>query len=440
MRCTPPLLLVLALLPLPASAQPSTQSIALTVEDAVARAVETSARLREVEARVEAAGAVIDQRRAQAQPLVAAQAGYTRTNHVAEFAVPTPGSSQPRVLYPDIPDNYRSRLDVQWPLYTAGRQAALERAARSETAAVSAEQAGVGADVRLDAIRAYWTLVTAGEQLRVVEESIARVQAHLGEARRQLDAGVVAPHEVLAVEAQESRQELLAVQARGNREVAEADLARLIGQPRARIDPISPLTAAAAPASTLESLVAQAASQRPEREAILRRIAAAEARHAAADASSRPTMSAAGGFDYARPNPRIFPREGSWRTSWDASVNLSWPLFDGGRHRAETAEAAAATRAVRARLDEFDAVLEVELRQRLTELATSVASIGSADRAVRAAAEARRVAGERFAAGVATSADVLDAQVALLQSELDRTQAIAAGRIAEARLQRAIGK
>jgi outer membrane protein TolC len=41
---------------------------------------------------------------------------------------------------------------------------------------------------------------------------------------------------------------------------------------------------------------------------------------------------------------------------------------------------------------------------------------------------------------VATSTDVLDAQVALLQAELDRTQALASVKLAEARLNRAIGR
>ena len=64
----------------------------------------------------------------------------------------------------------------------------------------------------------------------------------------------------------------------------------------------------------------------------------------------------------------------------------------------------------------------------------------AASDAVRSAAEARRVVGERFNAGVATSTDVLDAQVALLQIGLDRTQVSAAARLAEARLARALGK
>jgi outer membrane protein TolC len=84
-------------------------------------------------------------------------------------------------------------------------------------------------------------------------------------------------------------------------------------------------------------------------------------------------------------------------------------------------------------------VLEVEIRQRLSELGASRAAIAAADDEIRAATENRRVAGERFTAGVATSTSILDAQVALLQAGLDRTQALANTRIAEARLERALG-
>jgi outer membrane protein TolC len=68
------------------------------------------------------------------------------------------------------------------------------------------------------------------------------------------------------------------------------------------------------------------------------------------------------------------------------------------------------------------------------------AAIQAADAGVRAAREARRVAGERFAAGVATNTDVLNAQGAQLQAELDRTAALASARLAEAWLARTLGK
>ena len=41
---------------------------------------------------------------------------------------------------------------------------------------------------------------------------------------------------------------------------------------------------------------------------------------------------------------------------------------------------------------------------------------------------------------VATNTEVLDAEIALLQAELDRTRAVASSRLAEARLERARGR
>jgi outer membrane protein TolC len=416
-------------------------AIVLTLDDAIDRGVRASARLREAGARTAMASAVADQRRAASQPQVTVQAGYTRTNHVSPFILPVPGATGPvQPIYPDIPDNYRSRLDLQYPLYNSGRFTALEQAARSETAAADADERTARADLSLEIARAYWTFVTAIEQRRVVEESIAATHAHLENARRRLEAGIVAPNDVFAIEAQESRQQLLAIQARGNRDVAEADLARLIGEPQSRIQPATPLAPPAPVNAGLSALIAEASSRRTERQALSRRLSAAEERVKAAEASNRPAVSAGGGFDYASPNPRIFPRERDWHTSWDVGVNVGWPLFDGGRNKAEVAETSAATRAMRARLDEFDSVLNVDVRRALTELSASIAAIETAEQGIRAASEGRRVAGERFLAGVATSADVLDAQVALLQAELDRAQALAAGRIAEARVTRAVGR
>ena len=63
-----------------------------------------------------------------------------------------------------------------------------------------------------------------------------------------------------------------------------------------------------------------------------------------------------------------------------------------------------------------------------------------ANAGVRAAVEARRVVGDRFEAGVATSTDVLDAETAVLQAELALARALANVRLAEARLQRALGR
>jgi outer membrane protein TolC len=64
----------------------------------------------------------------------------------------------------------------------------------------------------------------------------------------------------------------------------------------------------------------------------------------------------------------------------------------------------------------------------------------AADDGVRAAAENRRVVNERFMAGLISQTDALDAETSLLEAELERTRAIATVRLAEARLDRAVGR
>ena len=215
-----------------ALAQPDQRetAIVLTLDDAIDRGVRASARLREAGARTEMASAVAEQRRAASQPQVTVQAGYMRTNHVSPFVLPVPGATGPiQPIYPDVPDNYRSRLDLQYPLYNSGRFTALEQAARSESAAADADERTARADLRSRSRAPTGPSSPRSNSCGVVEQSIAATRAHLENARRRLEAGIVAPHDVLAIEAQESRQQLLAIQARGNRDVAEADLARLIG-------------------------------------------------------------------------------------------------------------------------------------------------------------------------------------------------------------------
>ncbi len=436
-----PALAALGWLAVAAPAEAQEQPVlSLTLAEARARALDASHRLAEVRARVAVAGAVVDAREAAERPILAAQAGYTRTNHVLEFVVPGP-TGVPRVLYPDVPDNYRTRLDVQWPIYTGGRTDALVRAAQAETGAVKAEADVARADLRLEVTRAFWSVVTARATVAVLEQALTRAESNVSDARARLSAGLVPPNEVASAQAQTARQRMLLVEARNLRDVASADLARLVGaEVSQQVEPRATLDEAAAPVPARDRLVAEARAQRGERQAISQRVTVAEEGRLAAGAARRPQVAVGGGIDYARPNPRIFPRARRWDESWDAGISVSWSLWDGGRAAADMAQASFQGEAARQRLLDFDAVLDVELRQRSLEIASGEAAVASADEAIRAATEARRVVGERYRAGVIAQYEVLDAELALVQVQLDRTRALAGVRLAEARLDRALGR
>jgi outer membrane protein TolC len=437
------LLLVLALAPVlarPVEARQGGDAVRLSVAEAVDLALKASHRVGEYEARADAAAGASAIRAASDKPIVNLIGGYTRTNHIDEFAIQLPGAP-PRVIYPDVPDNWRSRFDVQWPVYTSGRVGALERAAQAEHDATTKDISTVRADVRLDAARAYWMLVTATQTTAVVESALTLVDAHLRDVRNLLGAGLVAPNDVLTAEAIRSRQQVLLIESRNARDVADADLHRATGiAPSTRIELVAALEGPPPVVPAVDELLAEARTGRTERQALQLRVDGVGQQRTAAAAGSKPVVSLGAGVDYARPNNRIFPRAAAWNESWDVGVNVVWQIWDGGRVKADVAQAGAAERAARQRLAEFDTVLEFDVRQRQLDLTSAIAAIAASTAEVASATEARRVVAERFKAGVASNTDVLDAQQALLGAQLGRTRTLAAVKLAQARLDRALGR
>jgi outer membrane protein TolC len=420
---------------------PTPGTVRLTVAEAVRHGLEASHRLAGIRAQQAAAEAAVSGQEAERLPQIAAQAGYQRTAHVEPFGIPGPTGIL-RVIYPDIPDNFRTRLDLAWPIYTSGRVGAQIRAATAEFEATGKDDLAAQSDLKLEITRAFWALVTAREAEHVVAQALENIDAHLADVRNRQKAGLVPPNDVLSTEAQRSHQQVLLIQARNIVASAAVDLGRLAGlepgtaiETDAQLEQPSPSQRAEA-----EALVGEARTVRADRQAIQLRITSFTAREDAAKANRWPIIGVAGGVDYARPNPKIFPREATWQTFWDVGVSLSWTLWDGGRVAASVAQAAANRSVLEERLKEFDTVLDADVRQRLLDLDSARAAVQAATDGIRSAAEARRVVEERFKAGVAINTEVLDAQQALLLSELERTRALADVRLAEARLERALGR
>lgn len=444
----PSLLLVLTLAAAPAAAQTQTglPSVSVTMDEAVQRAVVHTPKLAEARERETAATSSITALRALGFPTGQLSTTYLRSSHVFEFTIPDPVTGQTRVLFPDFPNTYKARAEFTAPIYSFGRISSNVAAAESDLHVAAADRQTVEADVRLDTMRAYWRLATLREASKVLAESLTRADASVSDVRSRVDTGFLPPNDLLSAQAQRARQQVQLVQARNDESVAELDLARLIGVPPGTpIQIASPFDqtlpgAAAAAGMPIDALVSKALAQRSERSSLNARGEGLKQAAKAAMANLNPYAIGAGFIEPSRPNVRFLPVEDTWRTSWAVDVKLVWPLFDSGRSRAQAAGLQAQARAVEARRSEFDDLVGVEIRQRLLDMESGKAAIAASQEAIAAATEARRVVDERFRAGVATSTEVLDAQVALLEAELERTRLNAGLRLSEARLLRALGE
>ena len=400
-----------------------------------------SPRLRQLASRQSGAEAQLQGARAERLPRLdfSAQAGLL--SHVPEFTAPFPPPQGDTVIFPDIPERYGGRLGLELPLYTGGRIAHQILAAEKESAAAAKDLDSGNDDLLLEATASYWDLLTSRETERVFKEAVVSYEAHLKDARARQAQGLAAANEVLMVQVDRDEAELARIRSAGEAEVSEADLRRILGMGAGtRIEPTDALTPLATPPEDTEARVADALASRPDRAALAARVEAADALVGVARSERLPQASFSAGYDWLNPNLRYFPPAEGWHDDWDVTLKLAIQVFDGGRTAARVAGGKASADALRQELEALDRQVRFEVTSRCLDLKTSAAEVELAENNLLAATESRRVAGERFRAGVIPSSDLLDAETALLRAGLQRTTALARQRLALARLQRAVGR
>jgi outer membrane protein TolC len=412
----------------------------LTLADAVERAKAHSPRLEELRALQQAADAGLRGAKAGRMPVVDLQASYAHHSRVPELTLELPGNP-PRRIFPNLQDRFTTFAGLSLPLYTGGRVGGEIEAARHEALAAGKDVDAGLSDVVLETVTAYWDLVSARENERVLAESIAAYQADLKQVADRADVGMAARNDVLNVQVERDEAELSRLQAANNAAVANENLVRLLDlAPGSRVEPTEPMASAATPPEPVEDLVARALENRPEIAGLRARAAAAEAAVRVVRSATLPQASLDAGFDYARPNLRILPLTDTWNDSWRVGVNVSLRAFDGGRTSAAVAQARAQADAALRQLDDFERRVRLDVSARTLDLASRRAALEVAERNHEAARENVRVSQDRYREGLIPASDLLDAQQRLLQSGLSRTRSSTQLRQAWANLDRAVGR
>jgi outer membrane protein TolC len=121
-------------------------------------------------------------------------------------------------------------------------------------------------------------------------------------------------------------------------------------------------------------------------------------------------------------------------------VAASWQLFDGNRTRAEAATVRAEQEAVRADRGELERQVKLQVETARLELEAAIDAIEAADASRRSAAAWEESSKERYAAGLASISEMLDAQADLTAAEVAQVRARVAAWLAAVTLERAVGK
>jgi outer membrane protein TolC len=430
---------VLLLVP---SIVPAEDVVSLDPESAVQMALETSPRSAAATSRIAAARSRRKAADARRFPVIAVHAAAARRNSVPELVLPAAISGLGDVvLFPDIESSYRAGLTLDQPIFTGGAISGVRSATKHEEGATVAEASRTEADLRLEARSAYWAVIATDAVLEATRTEIERAERLLDDARALLSAGMALEADVLGAEARLAAARLRAIDAEAESANRLAALRSLLDVPASTVlelvDRGESLPGRPAPE---RALVVRAISERSEIQALSFRLDALGSRRATAAAANRPQLSLAAGWETARPNERFLPLEDEWNSSWMVGLVAGWQFFDGNRTASELAGLDAEEAALEAELREVERLIELEVVETRRTLVAALEADAAAAAAVAVATLREEDSAERYAAGLTTVAEVLDAQSELAEAESALALARSRAWLADSRMLRALGQ
>ncbi len=287
-------------------------------------------------------------------------------------------------------------------------------------------------------------LAVGGSYLQVVATqsritaALAQVDSSRAVSRQATDrfhAGLAArvDAERAQVQLQTDQQRLRSLQ--GDRDSEKLQLARIIGLPLGqvfntadeyRFSPLADLT--------VESALQRAFQTRPDLLAASAGVRAAEEGLKAAHAERVPQVTVQGSFGGAGVTPSNHST-GVYQVAGTVTI----PLYEGGRIHGEIQQAQASVQQRKAEFENARGQVDQDVRQAFINLNSAADQVGVAQSNVALSHDSLEQSRDRFAAGVADSVELVQAEQTVVQADNDLITAVFEHNLAKISLARAMG-
>ncbi len=348
--------------------------------------------------------------------------GFQRT------PLPIPTSLVPQGYFTTDTRELIPTLAVKWLLFDFGRRAGAAAAARANSFVANVAFSGAQQKLVYAVSRDYFALGAARGRLRVAREALKTAQTVQDAAETEAAHGLGT-----VVALAEARRQTAAARFDLERATAgahtayEALIASMGIAPDTRID-VADSTGEglpAAPSGDVDRFVREALIDRPDVNAAIGQVRAAEATLGSARASYYPTI---GLEAQAYENLGGLSTDGSSyysvdKPGADVILKLSLPLFDGGARGASVATARSEVAAARAALDQARDVAAQQVSDAYDALRTSFAEYSAAVALTAAAETAYGAALDAYRHGVGTYTDLVRDETALAQAQSEKEDA-----------------
>ncbi len=418
MRTTALLALILATLAAPAPAQEAPTG-PLTLEQTIQSVLARYPTISAAQAAVDAARARSMQANADRLPQVTGQANYAYNSLRPYVAIAIPGLP-PGAIYETVQDSYGANITARQLLTDFGRTDRLVDMARSGqiTALDALEQ--TRHQLGYQAIQSFYGVLLLRSSTDVAKEEIGALEEALRIAERKFSAGSATKFDVLTTQVRLANAKNHLTDTLSLREKQENGLRQLLGIALAAPLEVTGDFDADTPPIAESTAIAEGLMNRPEMKIARDDEQTARLRLDAADRGGRPRLDAqvTGGVENG-----VVPNLYDNRGYLTAGLSLQVPIFTGRRVLGDRMEADAGVRSAQAHERELNESITTDVADAYSDFNAARSRLASADTLVDQAKEALALAQTRYANGVITNFELLDAQSSFRSAELGRLQA-----------------
>ncbi len=285
------------------------------------------------------------------------------------------------------------------------------------------------------AVGANYLLTIANEsRVEATAAELRAAQALYQLAADQETAGLAPNIDTLRARVQLQAQREALIEAQNDLEKQRIALARVIGLPigqKFRLVnrvPYHPL-----PEMDLQNAYARALQTRPDYQAALAALRAAQLSREAAWKQRLPSIDLAGEYGVLGTTPD------SMSPNWTAAATLKIPIFQGGQVEADVQQTDAVLKQRQAQVDDMRGRIEQDVEDAILDLKAASQNVEVAKLGLDLAQQALGQSQDRFAAGVTNNVEVIQAQQQLASANDQYITSLYAHNIAKVLLARAIG-
>ena len=452
----------------------SSDTVAMSLQEAIALAFSRSEEIRLARNQVEMADAEVRSVRAGALPQINANLGYTRTFasqfegetfvlpdslkfepdstasieerlRYLEDKAPIAGLGGLGLLFGNLPfgqeNAYSATIGGSQLLFSGGRTGAALQVARIFRESARLQLQEQQADVELAVRTAYFRALFSQELERIAEAAVAQAERFVEQERLRERSGAASELEVLRAEVALANLRPQLVSGRNAAEIATLDLKRLVNIPATQ--PLKLTTSLDVPSAealragtdSLEDLSHRASVEAAERMVRMRELGVKIARGA-----FFPDVSVSMNYGRLAYPTDPFSFNGlQWRTDWSATLGVRVPIFDGLRRNAQVDQAQTQLSNARLQLAQLREGVQLQYQQAIGERRRAQEAIAARQTTVTQAQRVYDLTVLRYERGLATQLEVTDARLALLQARTNLAQALSDFYVAEATVTRALG-